>query len=105
MGLLLRSVGDKALRAVAWGSTPHTEGLIFPFADRASFSGVYRNEARQISGFFSAGIMVKVKVHDWRETGNGMSQPRHHGDYARRRVHVTGHAVPTCYVFDVCLSN
>lgn len=67
MGLLSRSVGDKEIRVVARGSTPHTEGLIFPFAERASFTGVYRNEARLISGPFSAGIMVKVKVHRWRQ--------------------------------------
>jgi hypothetical protein len=74
--LLLRSVGDEG------GSTPHTEELIFPLAERASFIGVYRNEARLISRVFSAGIMVYGKgqdaslVSERDESTHGTESPR-----------------------------
>src|SRR6266853_5609056 len=74
MGLLLRVVGDKA--PVAEGSTSRTEGPLFPFADCASFTGVYRSEARSRACFFSAGIIVKDKMHHRRKSLGTSQQHR-----------------------------
>jgi hypothetical protein len=44
-----------------WRSTSRTAALMFPFAERTSFTGVYRNEARSEMGFLCAG-MFSVQV-------------------------------------------
>ena len=78
MGLLLCPVGDEA--PVARGSTRHTGGSIFPFAERPNSAGVYRYEARS-KLFFAAGIMVEVK---------GQDAPLQESDVRESTVSLTG---------------
>jgi hypothetical protein len=61
--LLLLSGGDEARNVLGFtlGFTSALRGLIPPFDRRVDFTGVYRNEARSETCFFTAG-MFSVQV-------------------------------------------